>query len=139
MEKFILFAAAHPILVGIFVVLLILLIITENQKGGKTISNIELTQLVNRDDTAVIIDLRDSKSFKAGHITQAINVPHATLKQNLQMLDKYKESPVILVCDHGQHSGSSGQILSKSGFAHILRLRGGIHGWSGENLPLVRS
>ncbi len=137
MDRFILFATNHPILIGVFVILLILLIITESRKGGKTVSNGELTYLVNR-EKAVILDIRDKKKFDAGHITHAINIPHANLKDRTTELKKYKESPIILVCSHGQHSGSSGQILTKAGFMQIRRLKGGIQGWIGDNLPLVK-
>ena len=137
MDRFILFAANHPILIGIFVILLILLIITESRKGGRSIESNELTHLVNKEN-AVIVDLRDSSSFKAGHISQSLNIPHTKLKERVTELNKYKTSPIILVCAHGQHSGASGQILTKAGFNQVLRLKGGVQSWTADKLPLVK-
>lgn len=137
MDRFILFATNHPILIGIFVILLVLLIVTESRRGGKHISNSELTHLVNKEN-AVVLDLRDNSNFNAGHITQAINIPHTKLKERLAELNKHKTSPIILVCAQGQHSGASGQILAKAGFTQVLRLKGGIQGWTGDNLPLIK-
>ena len=67
MEQFIEFAVNHPVLVGLFVVLLVLLMITEMRKGGQTITTQELTQLINRDD-ALVLDVREKKDFTKGHI-----------------------------------------------------------------------
>ena len=47
------FVSNHYVLVGIFLVLLALLAITEARKGGKSLSNRELTGLVNRDEGVV--------------------------------------------------------------------------------------
>src|SRR5690606_34501317 len=56
------FATSHYLLVGIFVVLLVLLIVTEARKGGRSLSNGELTALVNA-DKGLVIDIRASKEF----------------------------------------------------------------------------
>ena len=137
MDRFIIFAVDHPVLVGLFVVLLILLLITESLRGGKGVTCEELTYLVNSEN-AVVVDLRDASAFKLGHITRAKNIPQAKLKDRISELNKYKDSPVILVCTHGQQAGAAGQDLTKAGFSNVLRLKGGIQGWSGENLPLVK-
>ena len=61
------FVSNHYVLVSIFLVLLVLLAITEARKGGKSLSNRELTGLVNRDE-GVVLDVRAKKEFDAGHI-----------------------------------------------------------------------
>ena len=137
MDRFIIFTTHHPILIGIFIVLLVLLIVTELQKNGKAINNSELTYLINEKE-AIVLDIRDKKSFDNGHITHAINIPQTKLKDRLSELNKQKDSPIVLVCAQGQHSGSYVQVLTKAGFTQLHRLRGGIIGWTGDNLPLVK-
>ena len=68
------FATSHYLLVGIFVVLLVLLIVTEARKGGRSLSSGELTALVNS-DKGLVIDIRTSKDYAAGHIVGALNIP----------------------------------------------------------------
>jgi len=44
------FALNHPLLCGAFTALLLLLIVTELRRGGKSLSSRELTALVNADE-----------------------------------------------------------------------------------------
>ena len=83
------FATSHYLLVGIFVVLLVLLIVTEARKGGRSLSNGELTALVNA-DKGLVIDIRASKEFSAGHIVGALNIPQDKFAARIGELEKHK-------------------------------------------------
>jgi rhodanese-related sulfurtransferase len=131
------FVGNHPFLVGTFAVLLTLFIRNETQRGGKGVTPQELVNLVNREG-AVVLDVRDSKEFAAGHIVDAVNVPHAALESRLAELEKYKEKPVTIVCKMGQHAGAAGAMLRKAGFASVSRLTGGMTEWRNQNLPVVK-
>lgn len=131
------FIGNHPILVSLFAVLLALFIRNETQRGGRGVSPQELVNLVNRQG-AVVLDVRDSKEFAAGHIVDAVNVPHGALEGRLAELEKYKTKPVAIVCNMGQHAGAAGTMLRKSGFAEVSRLSGGMSEWRNQNLPVVR-
>ena len=131
------FVGNHPILVGIFAVLLTLFIRNETQRGGRGVSPQELVNLVNREG-AVVLDVRDSKEFAAGHIVDAVNVPHTSLESRLAELEKYKEKPVTIVCKMGQHAGTAGAMLRKAGFGSVSRLSGGMTEWRNQNLPVVK-
>ena len=125
MDQLFTFVSNHPVLVGIFAVLLILFIRNELQRGGATISAQQLVQLVNNDN-AVVVDVRDKSEFDQGHIVDAINIPYSNLDARAGELDKYKERPLVVACKMGQHSGTAGTILRKNGFENVSRLRGGI-------------
>ncbi len=137
MERLLEFTLNHPELVIPFFVLLTLLILLESRRGGKTVSSQQLTNLVNKEG-AVVVDVRDAKEFREGHITESRNLPFSGLKDSLGQLDKFKEKPVILVCKMGQHAGAAGKILSTSGFKDVRRLSGGITTWKSDGLPLVK-
>lgn len=137
MERLLEFVINHPELVVPFFVLLTLLILLESRRGGKTVSSQQLVHLVNKED-AVVVDVRDAKEFREGHITESRNIPFSSLKDNLTQLDKFKEKPVILVCKMGQHAGAAGRILSTGGFKDVRRLSGGITTWKADGLPLVK-
>jgi len=85
-----------------------------------------------------VLDVRDSKEFAAGHIVDAVNVPHGALEGRLAELEKYKTKPVTVVCTMGQHAGTAGTVLRKSGFAEVSRLSGGMSEWRNQNLPVVK-
>ena len=131
------FVGNHPILVGMFAVLLTLFIRNETQRGGRGVSPQELVNLVNKEG-AVVLDVRDSKEFAAGHIVDAVNVPHTSLEDRLAELEKYKEKPVTIVCKMGQHAGTAGAMLRKAGFGSVSRLSGSMTEWRNQNLPVVK-
>ena len=131
------FVGNHPVLVGLFAVLLTLFIRNETQRGGRGVTPQELVNLVNKDG-AVVLDVRDSKEFAAGHIVDAVNVPHTALESRLAELEKYKAQPVTIVCKMGQHAGIAGALLRKAGFPEVSRLTGGMTEWRNQNLPVVK-
>lgn len=137
MDRLLEFVVNHPELVGPFFVLVVLFILLETRRGGKTVSTHQLTHLVNREG-ALVLDVRDSKEFREGHITDARNIPFSSLKESLSQLDKFKDKPVVIVCKMGQHAGAAGRILHENGFKDVRRLSGGLTTWSSEGLPLVK-
>lgn len=137
MDRVIEFATAHYILVGSFLGLLIAFLFLESRRGGKTVSCQELSRLVNSAG-ALVLDVRESKEFREGHITGAKNIAFASLAANLKEIESYKDKPVILVCKMGQHSGAAGKVLSSNGFTDVRRLSGGISGWQADGLPLIK-
>ncbi len=138
MDQFLTFISNHPFLVGAFVVLLILFIRNEMNRGGATIGVQELVALVNN-EKAVVLDVRDKAEIDAGHIVDAINIPYSALESRADELAKHKDKPVVLVCKMGQHAGTAGTALRKQGFENVSRLRGGIAEWRGQNLPVVKA
>ena len=138
MEQVIEFAGNHPLLLGAFVVLLVVFIRNETQRGGRSVSAQELVNLVNRED-AVIVDVRDKKEFDQGHIPHAVNIPYASIDSRMSELDDFKERPIVLACKMGQHSGPAGTALRKQGFVNVSRLSGGIAEWRNQNLPVVKA
>ncbi|HCA00545.1 MAG TPA: rhodanese-like domain-containing protein [Pseudomonas sp.] len=119
-----------------FVALLILLFITETRKGGKSLSNRELTALVNSGE-GVVLDVRAKKEFDAGHIVDALNIPYEKLVSRTGELEKHKAKTIIVVDAMGQHAGTACRELQKAGFT-AAKLSGGISSWRGDNLPVVK-
>jgi len=131
------FVQNHPLLVGAFVVVLIAWLAYEFMTGNHGVSTSEATSLVNRDD-GIIVDIRESKEFKAGHIAGARNIPQNRLDDRLTELDKFKDKPVVVVCRHGQSAGAVVAKLSKAGFTRATKLKGGMAQWQADNLPVVK-
>ncbi|MBD3649019.1 MAG: rhodanese-like domain-containing protein [Pseudomonadales bacterium] len=131
------FIGNHLILVGLFVALLFAFLVNEGKQGGAAISPSNLVTLMNRQD-AVVVDIRDQKEFKQGHISGAINIPYSSLDSRASELEAYKEKPVIIVCKMGQTAGGAGRKLKGQGFQDVRRLSGGISEWTASSLPLVK-
>ncbi len=126
----------HYILSTLFIVIALLLVFLEMSRGGKVVSPAEMTHLINVDKAAVV-DVRDEKSFARGHIVDALNIPHSSLKKYMNKIESLKDKPIVLVDEMGQHSGFVGKELKKQGFSRVFRLKSGISSWHNDNLPLV--
>lgn len=137
MDRLLEFSMNHPELVGTFVILLVLFFVLESRRGGKTVSSQQLTNLMNKDE-ALVLDVRESKDYREGHITGSRNIPFSKLKDNLSEVSSFQDKPVVLVCKMGQHAGAAGKILHGAGFKNVLRLTGGITTWKADGLPLVK-
>ena len=130
------FATNHYLLVGLFVILLVLLLVLEMSRGGKSLSPRELTALVNADN-AVVVDIRTKKDYATGHIVDALNIPQDKLTARMAELEKHKAKTIIIVDAMGQHSGAVCRDLLKGGF-NAAKLSGGVSSWRADNLPLVK-
>ena len=124
--------------VGLFIAVIVMTI-----KAGfsrtQNINSQQLTMMINRED-AKVIDVRSKDEFKKGHIVNAINVPMADIKNNqITTLEKWKDSPIILVCNAGVTSSQAAQMLVKKGFEKLFSLKGGMGDWQTANMPVQRS
>lgn len=131
------FVAEQWVLVTILGLLVAGLVFVEMNKGGIALNHHEVTRLMNT-DAAVLIDIRDSKEYKAGHIAGAINIPQAKLNDRMAELEKHKTKTIVIVDKMGQHSGIASATLRTKGF-DSKRMQGGMMDWTGQNLPVIKS
>jgi len=140
MDQLVQFIINHWLLWAALILVIILLVYEEtkrNVKGVQQVSPQQLTNLINREN-AVVIDVREATSFEHGHIISAIHVPLTKLEESIDKLNRYKNKPIILVCDIGQMSPKAGAILRNKGFEKIYYLSGGIAAWQRASLPMVK-
>ncbi len=131
------FIAQEWILFSILALVVAAFLLLESRKGGASVSYNEATRRLNS-ETAVVVDVRDQGEFRAGHITGAVNIPYAQLRDKAVELEKFKSKQIIVVDKMGQHAGSAGKVLREKGF-DVVRLQGGITEWTQQNLPLVKT
>jgi len=107
--------------------------------AGGNVANLtpaEATLLMNRED-ALVLDVRETGEWGAGHITGARHITLGQLDKRLSELEKFKEKPIIVVCATGNRSSSACGQLKKHGFGKVYSLGGGISAWRDASLPLT--
>lgn len=137
LENIVPFISAHPILVALFVGLVAVFIYSELQRGGKSITPQEVINLMNRDN-ALVIDVRSSESYRAGHITGSENITLEQIEGEIGRLKLLEGRPIVMVCDMNNTAGLAGRKLLAAGIKPVFRLSGGLDGWRSVNLPLVK-
>lgn len=138
MDKFLQFATNHPLLVAAFVGLWMLFFFMESKRSGRSVSAQIVTNLVNRHN-GLVVDLRSNDEFRDGHIPGSMNLPMDKLLDHVEKIKNHQDKPVILVCNAGTNATAAGRQLQEKGFAQVYRLAGGMQGWRGDNLPVVKS
>jgi rhodanese-related sulfurtransferase len=133
-ERWFEFMGNHPFLFGTLAVLVVLFFILEGQRNGRKISPQSLGILVKAKN-AMLIDLRDAKDFREGHISGSRNIPYSQITKHLDEL-KTSDRPLVFVCNLGQVAGSA---LQQVGHTDAYRLDGGISNWKAQGLPLVKA
>lgn len=139
MDSIISFLVNHWILGTLFVTLAIAFLLNEWRGriyGMKAVSQQELVNLLNHND-AVLVDIRHPDQFAKGRIIGAQNIPQQELESRLNVLNKFKSRPLILICTSGMEAPKLQAILTKGGFTQFYYLEGGMSAWQTSGMPLV--
>ena len=136
MENLFVFAEQQFVLIISFFALIFLFFRHESAKAGEKLSCQQVVQAANSGD-ALLLDVRDTKEFDAGHLVDSINIPHSKVAGSLKQLEKYRQKKIIVIDKMGQHSGGVVKTLTASTF-NVARLGGGISEWQQDGLPLVK-
>ena len=110
---------------------------TFSGSGISRISVNEATLMINRQD-ALVVDVRETAEWSAGHIPNARHIALGHLAKNMSEIEKHKDKPVIVVCASGNRSGMACGSLKKAGFQQVFNLSGGIGAWGDAGLPLTK-
>ena len=79
----------------------------------------------------IILDVRRSDEFAAGHIPNAINVPNETIGTDEIPELPNKDQLIMVYCRSGRRSKEAAEKLVKLGYTNIVEF-GGILDWKGE-------
>jgi len=134
------FVGNHWIMVGATVVVAVLLtqdVIESLLRKHKLVTPAGAVVLMN-DERSVVVDVRESHEFSAGHIENARHIPLGKIDDRAFELQEFKEAPVIVACQSGTRSPQACRKLSALGFSQVYELQGGMVAWEEHKLPVSR-
>jgi len=88
------------------------------------------------DEGALMIDVRSSREWNAGHAPLARHVPMDQLENRLGRVPQDRR--VVVVCRSGSRSRSVCRRLSSMGY-DVVNLSGGLSSWARHGFPVVDS
>lgn len=97
----------------------------------ETVSAKMLDYYVGRRD-ALIVDLREPRQYREGHVATAVNLPYEDWEENPPR-DLPKNRVLILYCDRGGASLDAARKLAKKGY-RTRSVIGGFEAYRGRNL-----
>ncbi len=89
--------------------------------------NVEEAHQKMHQGTAVLVDIRDPQSFAMGHTPGAFHLTNDTL--GAFMRDNDFETPVMVMCYHGNSSKGAAQYLLQQGYDAVYSVDGGFDAW----------
>lgn len=103
--------------------------ISDNLKK-KEISFIDITEMhkkLEKDDEMIILDVRTSREYDAGHIEGAMHIPVDNIREQIKKLDQDKET--IIYCRSGYRAYLALKVLKNNGFSDVKLLNGSYLSW----------
>ena len=85
----------------------------------------------------ILLDVRTVKEYQSGHIKDSINIPHDQLIQNIDVLDQYRNQPIVVFCRSGRRAQLVIDTLIQNKFDQIVDLEGDMLAWKTSGFPVV--
>jgi rhodanese-related sulfurtransferase len=143
LEQFLVFLQKSPfnmVLLGLALAsggMLLWPLVSRPFRASHEVGVFDAVQLINRRD-ALVLDVRASGEYAAGHIANARHIQEAQLADRIKELEKFRSRPIIVSCGTGSRAPGVAATLRKQGFPEAFALRGGIAAWQQASLPLEK-
>jgi rhodanese-related sulfurtransferase len=124
-------------LVGLIIISGVLLFFPKVlSRDNKVLGSKEVTLLINR-ESAMLVDVRSEADFRAGHITNAINIPLDQIEVQINKITSNSKKNIIVYCQKGVRSAQAFRLLNKLGLPKLYTIEGGLDAWLKNNLPII--
>ena len=83
----------------------------------------------------LLIDVRETHEWEAGHLPGAVHVPRGHLESQIENAAPDHDRPIVLYCASGIRSVFASQTLGEMGYTDVASMTGGFQGWKSQGLP----
>jgi len=129
----------HPYVVIATVIAAIIAVLFELRSRAHSAAGISSNSAIAlHNKGALILDVRSAEEFASGHIVDAKHIELEKLAEKTDSLKRYREKPVVVVCESGARSAQGAKLLKSQGFTQVVNLHGGLAAWRSDNLPLSK-
>jgi rhodanese-related sulfurtransferase len=102
-----------------------------------TITQEDLLKKIESGAALLILDVRTSGEYRAGHVPLAINIPHNELASRVTELFDAMDLEVVTYCEQGPRARYAESILQEAGFSTVRHLVGDMYAWRKNGLPIA--
>lgn len=131
------FLKQNVMLIGLAVgsgLALLLPMLSRSVAGIASLTVTEAVMLINR-KSALVLDVREADEFAQGHLQGARHVPLSQLSARLKELEKFRDKPVLVVCQRGKRANAAAKLLKAQNFTTLNVLKGGMLAWTDAKMP----
>jgi rhodanese-related sulfurtransferase len=98
----------------------------------------QLAGLVKTGQAPLILDVRSSFEFNAGHIAGAVHAPLTAVLDVLAVESCAAGDPVVITCEHGPRAHLARMLLKMRGFRNVELLDGHMARWRRAGLAMEK-
>ncbi len=126
-------------LIAAVVAIAAFLLIGQNAKNVASISVNQAHEMVAKDSTVLVLDVRTLAEFTGdlGHVENSVLIPIQELEQRTGELEKYKGRKILAICRTGRRSGIAVEELLKNGY-NAVNVEGGMVQWNKAGFPVTK-
>ena len=108
----------------------------ENEKKSTeqftSISMDEAAKCMETEKDFILVDVRRTEEYRAGHIPGAVLLTNETIsEESAARILKNKNQKILVYCRSGQRSRDAARKLSAMGYTNVVNI-GGIMSWKGK-------
>lgn len=92
------------------------------------ISAQQAKELMDADDSLVILDVRTQQEYDQAHIPGAILLPLDQVEERAQTVLPHKDQLILVYCRSGNRSKQASELLAAQGYVNVKEF-GGINDW----------
>lgn len=100
-------------------------------EAGHKITAQDAKEMMDNDETIIILDVRTEEEYKAGHIKGAILIPYTDINEKAEEVLTDYSATILLYCRSGRRSEIAAADLVKLGYTNVYDF-GGINDWEYE-------
>ena len=97
-----------------------------------------IERIESKDADMVVLDVRTTEEFAAGHVPGARNIPHDQLPNRLAELAGAKDKEIVVYCRSGRRSEIALDTLASHGFKRVRHMDGDMLKWQEEKRPIEK-
>ena len=85
----------------------------------------------------VLIDVREEHEHELMRLAGSVHIARGTLEMAIEHDVPDRDAAIIVYCASGDRSALAAATLQEMGYPNVASLRGGLHAWRDEGLPVL--
>jgi rhodanese-related sulfurtransferase len=85
---------------------------------------------------AILVDVRDSEEFAAGHLPKAMNISRGVFEFKIGRMIPDKNANIVLYCRTDARSALATAVLQEMGYTNVRNMQGAFKAWGEAGYPI---
>ncbi|MBS4026753.1 MAG: rhodanese-like domain-containing protein [Clostridia bacterium] len=106
--------------------------LTSGKGSVITIGTVQTRIVEGNEDGLLLVDIRQSQDYQAGHLPGAINIPFQSLAEPANLEKLPSDKTVVLICYNGHFASQAARVLNQLGYETVA-MKDGMSAWTPDS------